>query len=316
VLRAKVWIRDRPVDAQYRVRLLTETDRWWRKAQNLLRRPDLAREVPLTVDVLPLRRTEKGWDVEARVALDLEDLAYLPEVGSAKGDLELGALLSRGEGWSREMLALSTVRAHAEAASGTLVLAREFSGLSPGDYRLGAFLRDRVANVFGASAGELHLPHSGADDLAGPLAVIAARPHLRSLLPLLERREGEGRRATREEGRLPVLADVIVRGTPVEFISWICPESVGAGPGDLLRFVVGEGGPLFRFDDAAVTPAGDCFLLADPVRTETLEPGRYDYNLRWRPGPEASRIERRLEFRIVDPSDAVSPIDPPDGGAE
>ena len=315
VLQAKVWVRDRLLDARYRVRLLSETDRWWRQAQNLLRRPELARDVPLAVDVLPRLRDAKGWNVEARVALDPEHLTYLPASGAAEGDLELGALLSRGAEWTREMLARSTLRRQADAASAKVVLTREFSGIAPGDYRLGAFVRDRLANAFGASANEIHLPRRGSADLAGPLAVIAASPHLRSALPLLKEKRVEGLRAARAEAPLPLLVDAIARRTPVEFMSWICPESPGAPPGEILRFVAGEDGPLFRFDTPRLAAAGECFLLADPVRTESLEPGRYEYVLRWSPGAGTTRIERQLEFRIVEPSATVPENDAPEDAA-
>jgi hypothetical protein len=82
-----------------------------------------------------------------------------------------------------------------------------------------------------------------------------------------------------------------------------------------VRFVAGESGPQFRFDDAVLARAGDCALLVDALSTEGLVPGTYEYVVWWSPGTGKERIERELEFGIVDTSSPSARVEP-DVGAD
>ena len=48
-----------------------------------------------------------------------------------------------------------------------------------------------------------------------------------------------------------------------------------------LRYISGDGRPLFRFEVEERSEDDACFQIIDRIETEGLEPGNYAYHIRW-----------------------------------
>lgn len=292
--RVRVEVRGRPLEHRYLVKHLDEGERWLRDALVVLRDPAAAMDVPLTAAVVPVAAGQGGWEVEVQVSLDTDALVLLPRGDKFRGDWEVGALLTRNAGaQSWEMLGVSQLMRTSEEKSGVAVLHRRaFANLKPGSYELRAFVRDRVANLYGAVGVELELPRPGRPELGGPLLFRAGARLFPTLLPL--RRETPVASPARATvlGELPAGDGAVTAGEPLSFMSWVCsPDGEPAESlHDIARWIEREGEPFFRFADPTLQPAGRCALLRDDLEAAPSEAGSYTYNVRWRPdGEERSR---------------------------
>jgi hypothetical protein len=309
ISRAKVWVRDRALPYRYRVQFLNEVDRWWRSAQAVLADPDNYSALNVGAAVLPLSVSSKGWDVLVQVAVDTKSLMLIPTAGRQQGDWEVGALLAREEGgryW--EMLGRSRLSLTGSELPGEFVLhERRFSGLKPGIYRLGAFVRDRTANEFGAARTTLVLPPQRRDSIAGPIPLAVDRQRIVSSLPLLNDDAGaDSRSRDVVAGPVPVDESGVSIGQVLEFGTWMCPKKKAPPVVQLIRFIAAGGEPLFRLPDAKPQREGPCYLLTDRIDTSLLEEGDYTYHFRWNRKPQ-ERIEGEAEFRLVT-GDEVEPL--------
>jgi VWFA-related protein len=293
---AKVVARGVTLPALPQIRFRTEEDRWLRKASAVLERPGEARDVPLAAAIVPLRAARGLWTVAVRVAIDEEALVELPAAGRSRGEWDVGAVLQATEGRGKwEMLGRVTLaRPTSVRTRPVLVHEREFAGLRPGDYRLTAFVRDRVANLFGGAEALLSLPDPRDGGAAGPILVRPGRPRIVSVLPLLGDRGTAGVTGRRDAGPVPSAATALARGEDAEILSWICPGR-DASPGSPRRLLAMDEVPISRLPEASLLPAGDCFLVDDSIPTAALGPGRYTYELLWeRPGG-LLRLEHPIE---------------------
>jgi len=290
ISRAKVWVRDRALPYRYRVQFLDEVDGWWRRSRAVLADPDNYSAIDVGAVVLPLSVSDKGWDLLVQVAVDAHSLMLFPSAGRQQGDWEVGALLTRDTGgkyW--EMLGRSRLSHTGSDLPGDFVVhERRFTGLKPGTYRLGAFVRDRTANEFGGARSTLVLPPPGRDSLAGPILLAVDRSRIVSSLPLLK------------------------GGSDV------CPTHDAPSVARLLRFVSAGGEPLFRMPSGRLQPEGPCYLVTDRIETSLLEEGDYTYHFRWNREP-SEPIEEQVEFRVVagaaiDPSEKEPAVSSSDDG--
>ena len=302
VYRAKILVRDRALDGRHRVRFLDEIDRWWRRAQAELTAPERATDVRLTAAVVPISAHDKSWKVELQVAIDLASLVTIPRAAAQQGEWEVGALLSRGNKvW--EMLAVSRLRAQEVVESETFVVhAQRMTEVPAGSYRLGAFARDRTANLFGADQFVLDLPDPRKAGVAGPLLMLPERPHMKAALPLMtKRRDDATTHAKLLRGRVPLADAPVSAGEKLDLLTLICP---GAGatppPADtLLRYVTREDDALFRFSEPELERAGRCFRFIDSIETQALEPGVHAYRVSWKPDVEQEPVERQVSFHVL-----------------
>jgi VWFA-related protein len=304
LLRAKVLVRNRALAGRYRVRFLDGVDRWWRNAQAVLSAPERATDVRLIASVLPTARNRKGWNVRLRVAVDVGSLATIPWADVAKGDWEIGALLNRtGTMKSWEMLGVARLRTRETIDSAIWVVhERELTGLSPGDYRLAAFARDRLANLFGGAESELALPASGGHGIAGPFVMLASQPYLSAPLPLFEHKKKNRTPPTAGaplSDRIPAGREVVA-GESLDLVTILCADSDRPAPADgFLRYVTRDDEALFRFEPAALEAAGDCRRCIDRVETGALEPGDYAYHVWWKNDDGEEPLEAQAAFRVM-----------------
>jgi hypothetical protein len=303
-------IRLRPL---YRMRLLTDEDIWLRQASTVLDNPASAQDIAVGAALVPLRVTGRSWDIAAQVAVDVRSLVLIPLGPRREGRWEVGARLLRLDGHgSWDMLATSVGSAGATGAPDAIVLhAREFTGIRPGRYRLTAFVRDRVANVFGGAEALLDLPDPKRGGVAGP--VMLAERALRALspLPLISENAkgasggGTGAEVTsaQDSGPAPVAPLPIRHGATLVFESWLC-HAPGGAPPEVVTLLSRDDVPLFRLTERVetsagggapaggahagaappipTTPPGPCRRRVDEVPTGPLDTGRYLYVLRAR----------------------------------
>jgi hypothetical protein len=299
----------RALPRDYITQSLTGMDRWLRKAQSVLADPQAARDLPITAGLIPVRAEAGRWELRAQVALDLAALTMLPSAAGRQGAWEVGAALERldGEG-SWEMLGLSEIRSEGKGASEAWVVhERRFLHLSPGGYRMVAFVRDRAANVFGGAEAAITLPRPGKEGLVGPVLMRSERRQIVSTLPLLMKKSGqeESHGATIVTGPIPAGDSPVDPREPLEVTTFVCGG--GGCPTDrLVRYITEEGVPILRFEQARPEPAGECFRITDRIERWKPRPGSYAYHLRCGAEGEKEPASAEVAFEIAGPAPAVT----------
>ena len=275
-------VRLRPL---YRMRLMSGEDAWLRKASDALQDPASARDLPVGAALVPLRTGARGWDVDAQVAVDLQALAVIPLGIQNEERWEIGARLMRLDGHGTwDMHATASAALDIGGAPDTVLLhAHEFTGLRPGRYRLTAFIRDRIANVFGGAEAVVELPDPKRGGVVGPVMLDDRAVRIRSPLPLTPSRSSGELRGIRDAGPAPIAPLPIRRGAVLLFESWICPAP-GAVPAETIGLLTRDEVPLFRLTERTGAPAGQgaCRPHVDEVPTGRLEAGEFLYVLRGR----------------------------------
>ena len=324
----------------YRMRLLTDEDVWLRQASRVLDDPASAQDIAIGAALVPLRVTGRTWDIAAQVAVDVRSLVLIPLGARHEARWEIGARLQRLDGHgSWDMLATSVGSAGATGAPDAVLLhAREFTGLHPGRYRMTAFVRDRVANIFGGAEALIDLPDPKRGGVAGPV-MLADRPlRVLSPLPLVTEQatdaSGGGRGAqvvgAQDAGPAPVAPLPTRRGTTLLFESWLCPAPGGATP-EAIATLSRDDTPLFRVAERAgtpgvgVAPAGapeagapqagatpnPCRRRVDEVPTAALDADRYTYILRAR-SADGTVAMLPVPFVVASPAGPADRLAPSD----
>jgi len=302
VLQAKVTARGVVLDYRYRVRFLAAPERWMREAQAVLADPESARDIDVSAAILPESADTKSWDVSIDVSFDTRSLAFIPDAGGSVGSYEVGALLQSANG-SRpvELLDAARVRATGEdVPGGPVVHTMMISGLKPGDYRLTAFVRDRVLNVFGGAEARLSLPRPKKGGAAGPVLFLG--PSERTVLPLRRMRDdrtGEPPAEQQDAGIAPLGSGHLRPGERLSSLTWICPGKKKTAPAPVLRFLAQEGKPLYRFEPSPPTEAGACLRYGDVLDTAEVAPDAYAYHILWTPEGESASRDASAVFEIV-----------------
>jgi len=260
--------------------------------------------VPVQVAILPVRVDRKTWDVAVQVAIDTRRLLAIPRGPRQEAGWEVGARLQRLEGTDRwEMLGVSRGSIGGGTVPDVTILhTREIRGLRPGRYRLTAFVRDRLASVFGGAEAVLDLPDPKKGGVAGPVLLRANRPRVVSSLPLVKSAGstdplGDFREGQRDRGPSPAGSEPIGRGEVLAFESWVCPAREGDPPVPT-RFISHDGQPVYRPGDPRVETIGPCRRIVDEVSTASLDPGRYGYVLRRGSSPKAG-ADSGVPFLVV-----------------
>ena len=288
---------------RYRVTYLDEGERWMRRARNVLRDPAEATDLPLGAVIIPIERRDKNWDVEVRVALSPGSLTLLPHGLKKRANWEVGAMLMNENGTkSWEMLSVSELfRETAGDSTAILVHERKVRKLQPGRYRLRAFVRDRVANLYGGADDELELPPARRGSLVGPLLMRSETRLLPAELPLRkpQKPSQEKEMPKPQTGSLAMIERPVARGEPLEFLSWVCPRKNEVSLGSLQRYVSLYGEPIFRFDSAELQVAGDCSRVVDRLDTTPMKPGSYTYHIRWTPSPQQEPLVSERKFEVA-----------------
>lgn len=304
VFKARVEVRDQPLDSRYRIQFLDEGDRWMRRARNVLARPEQAGDIYTVAAVVPLRADKGRWDVKVQVAFaadSLERVQEAPQRWSRRW--EVGALLVRDGGKkSWEMLGFSKVVTRTEEdGRAPVVHERTFERLPPGRYEFRVFVRDRWANVYGAGRTVVELPKPRQGALVGPVVMRADARHASAALPM---RVHKGIPATSRAGKLrsgslPLGARPAVVGEPLEFVTWICAGEYKDTLFETQRFISRDGLPVLDLDDAWIGRAGECATIRDRLDTSRLEPGNYVYTLIWSPSAKLEPREATVGFDLV-----------------
>ena len=81
-------------------------------------------------------------------------------------------------------------------------------------------------------------------------------------------------------------------------VTWLCPAKGQPAAEGLLRFLMRDDEPVFRFPPVKLEPAGRCSRIVDDIDTSGLEPGGYSYRLIWEPAGEGEPISAELPFRV------------------
>jgi hypothetical protein len=281
-------VRLRPL---YRMRLMPDEDAWLRKAGDVLQDPQSARDLPVGAALVPLGAGDRGWDVAAQVAVDLDALVLLPLGIQNEGRWEIGARLMRLDGhgtWDMHATAVASTDIGGPVDA-VLLHSHEFTALHPGRYRLTAFIRDNVANVFGGAEAVIELPDLKRGGVAGPVLLDDCPVRITSPLPLASGSPSPGTddgtameiKGTRNAGPAPIAPLPVRRGSTLLFESWIC-AAAGLAPGETIGLLTRDEVPLFRLSEHAVQTkiAGPCRRHVDEVPTAGLDPGQFLYVLR------------------------------------
>jgi VWFA-related protein len=298
VYNASVWVRDQQVPRRFRLQHLSRFDRWLREAQAALAAPELMGDLPVTISLTPLANERGRWQVVARIVVSVDALLLLPAAGGKHGSWETGALLfAEQSGGPMEFLARSRMSTESEDTSGSYVVhERTVEGLQPGPWSMGAFVRDRNTNLFGGAQGRILLPKPGKAGISTPVLMQAGRSWLRTELPPLRKKNQEPvKTGAVVEDPLPLVGQPVIRGTPVEARTWICAPKSGSGDG-LLRYLVREAEPIFRFEHVDPPAAGACSEVVDVVETGLLAPGKYAYRIRYNVGEDGETLEDEATF--------------------
>jgi len=311
VYNASVWVHDQRVPRRYRLQQLSHFDRWLREAQAVLATPELMDDLPVTASLTPLANEKGGWRVAVQVAVSADALLLLPSAEGRFGSWEAGALMHRDDGRDPvEFLARSRLSTDSRDVSGNYIVhQRIVEGLEPGSWRLGAFVRDRNANLFGGAEKEMVLPRPGKPGLSTPVLFQLGRTWVRTELPVLKKKNPEPtREGAAMEAPLPIADEPVSRGAPVEVRTWVCAPKKGGG-GRLLRYLVRDEEPIFRLEHADPPPAGSCTELVDLLETRFLTPGEYTYRIRYNVAQGVEPLEDEagfiLEGTSLDPRSRV-----------
>ena len=330
IYQASVQVRGKDVPWRWRVQFLDDIDRWMRQAAAVLESPETAKDIEIAAAIVPVKSAGGAWDLTVQVAFDVASLLSIPSGEGRQSSWEVGAVLAREDGTGKkEMLALSSSRRKQGGSSEGLILHEsEFHGLEPGTWRLAAFVRDRTAGLFGGSEVSLEVPRPGGGAAVGPLLLLSKR-HIAAPLPILEKSPNRSPEvAEARDGPVPGNPREAVRGEVLSAMTWFCPAKVrtaprgSSGAGDATEtgsaargYIARDGKPMFRLEDAVIEPAGECFRVVDTIKTAFLEPGRYEYHVRW-PGTDARKqggsnkvrpIEAGTSFEVVPPRAIVIP---------
>jgi VWFA-related protein len=303
VYNASVWVHDQQVHRRYRLQYLSRFDRWLREAQAALASPELMDDLSISASLVPVGCDDNGWSVAVQVIVSADDLLLLPSADGRYGSWEAGALLVRDDGSNaEEFLARSRLSMESEKDSGAFIVHEEIvEGLPHGTWRLGAFVRDRNASIFGGAQRDTYLPEPGEAGLSTPLLQQAGRAWIRTELPALKKK---GPKATHTgkagEAPLSLAGQPVLPGAPLEAKTWICAPRKG-GIGRLLRYLVKEEEPIFRMEQADPPPAGRCEELVDVIETAFLAPGEYIYRIRYSLPKENEGLEDEAAFMVVEP---------------
>jgi hypothetical protein len=307
VYNASVWVHDQRVPRRFRLQHLSRFDRWLREAQAALATPELMGDLPVTASLTPLAMDKGRWSVAVQVAVSADALLLLPAAGGRFGSWEAGALMYRDDGSDpTEFLARSRLSTNSDDSSGSYIVHQGIiEGLKPGSWRLGAFVRDRNANLFGGAENETVLPRPGKLGLSTPVLLQSGRSWLRTELPILKKKPDPTSAGAVVEGPLPLSGEPVGWGNPVEVRTWVCAPNKG-GAGRLLRYLVRDEEPIFRLDHADPPPAGSCTELVDVVETRFLTPGEYAYRLRYNVPQDGKMLEDEATFVLEEPPPAPS----------
>jgi hypothetical protein len=303
VYSATVRARGVTLSPRYRVRYLTEEERWLRNASAALADPLSSRNVELGAAIVPVEAAEGRWRVAVQVATETDALAFIPQAGARLASWEVGARLASVAGSRKwEMLGTDTLRRESpEGGNKTVLHERIFADLRPGSYRFTAFIRDRTASLFGGAEADLTLPDPVEGGIAGPILLRSGRRRIVSELPLLAaRRSPESKPSHEATGAAPAGDSTVRRGDEVEVRSWLCPGRSHRALEGILRWVARGETPVFQLGDLVQQPAGQCAVIADRMDTSRLDPGAYTYHLRWPGEPGRSNAEAVVPFQVTD----------------
>ena len=294
---------------RYRVRFLTDEERWIRNAQAVLADPLSSRKIGLGAAIVPIEAVEGRWRVAVQVVTETDALVLIPQGGAGLASWEVGALLVPLDGRRKwEMLGTVTLRRDTpESGSRSLLHERIIDGLRPGPYRFTTFIRDRTASDFGGAEARLTLPDPAEGGVAGPILFRPWRRQIVSELPLLTTQGRPELRTGHETvGRLPAEGTTVRRGDPLEIRTWLCPGRSGRPMEGILRYLTKGESPAFRFGDLVRQPAGQCSSVTDQVDTSRLDGGRYTYHLRWPGEPARPHTDATISFEVSDPAARAS----------
>ena len=286
----------------YRVQLLSESERWRRNASAVLLDPESVRGLRTAAAVIPVSASRGRWRVKVQVVLDTGSLSLLPEGTDHVAEWEVGALLARRGGRKQlEMLGVSRIRCGSDEC-GLVVHEREIDRLPPGEYELRTFVHDRWADAFGGAKAAIVLPAARDTSVVGPLLGLRDGRYLSTALPLRTKkanpfRSQESRMST---GFVPLTRPVVSPGTPIGARSFICDRrSEARAPVTRRRVLVG-GRPLAELDglDEPEEGEGGCWSITDPLETRRASPGRYEYELHWTGSrdPSVATVATRFEI--------------------
>lgn len=298
VFRVRVEVHNRTLPGRYRVRILDELDRWWRRARYVLAHPGQARDVHVTASIVPVRASHGNWDGKVQVGLDVESLFLLPSAKGRTGNWEVGALLvnvDTRKSW--EMLGVSELRRpSAVGRSVTILHERLFEGMHPGEYELRAFVRDRTQNVYGSARAEIVLPHPGTGGIAGPPLILTRGRQVLTSLPLREE-TGESTPSTASAGLLPLGDRAVEAGESLRLLTWIC--AAPDVPGKVRRSLTLPDGSETVFDKPDFGGPGGCAPLTDSLDTTLLAGGRHSYHLEWSGADGVEPQTAEVSFDVV-----------------
>lgn len=309
--RLKVMIRGEQLLALNDIRLPDSVDRWARRAQAVLSNPESSYDLPLNASLLPELNEDGRWGMTALVSFDARALEMLPEGDRVKGEWEVGALVfKRPDGRSWEMLGVSEVTSKVEPGDEAFIVHEHaFPEVSPGEYEIRAFIRDKWANVFGGDRGTLELPRRRIGATVGPLTMVGETDQVRTTLPLRKKKIQRDHESTARNTKASVPAGdaVLEPGVLLEVASWACGNK-DTPPTVHDASIIGDQRSV-KLDPPEVQLVGHCARATSVIDTARLARGPYEYVIRWALGTEES-TNGSVPFRLG-PDETEPPVTPP-----
>jgi hypothetical protein len=226
----------------------------------------------------------RSWSMAVQVVVASDALVTLPTAAGNTSSWEAGALLHRDDGAKpQEFMARSTLRVTSlDAKRQYIVHEHILKKVKPGNWQLGAFIRDKNAALFGGAATELNLPRPGEAGLSTPVLYMRDRITHRTSLPELRTKNDLPMTQTRATTVQSLAAGTtsIQSGDPIEIQSWVCAPKNRAAD-QPMRFLTNRGKPVFRFKKYDPPAAGTCSRIVDEIDTGFLLPGEYTYHVRY-----------------------------------
>jgi hypothetical protein len=305
-LRAKVFVRDRPLDLSYRVQFTSPQERWFRSARLALLTTVRSPDSEVQLALLPRARRDKRWSVEIEVAFALKDLQMVPRMTDRIGRWRVGALLDREDGneaWEMLTLARATLKG-TRTTTLQAVHSKKVDNLKPGNYRLRAFVEDAELNRFWSREVTLSLPAAGKEVgdeawLSSPLPALWTDRRLDLVLaPVTKKKPVSSTVGAPAAGFVPMNEAQVAAGDTVKFRTLLCPGKDQDAPATTVSILLKDGHPLVRLPATVVEDAGECVTLTDTVDTAMLGPGEYVYRLTVNRGEQEEPLLREAALTV------------------
>ncbi len=223
--RVQVDARGRVLAGNLQLFFARPADRWRAAVFAALAAPDVSRDLPVAVALVPAGLRGKKWRVQVELTVALGALDWAPAGQASRADWGAGASLSRNGGhdtWRFERFASASLPAGRDAA-GFRALHRAALDVLPGTFELRGYFGDLGAQRTGGSRTALELPDPKRGGVVGPVLRASGRRHILVDLPQASRQRTGQAPTAFDSGPEPIVAGTLEPGMDVEALAFVCP---------------------------------------------------------------------------------------------